>query len=353
MALPWSCESQGPAGSHLLAGEHAPAVSAFIPNAFVPNGFGPTTAAPSYVEGSCSPAGERRTEHRHRAEAGRVGTRFAPYREGHMSATINAPDRSRRPGLELAGAQVDELARRWHDDGDQNARDELAQLFMPLASRLAKRYRNPYEPIEDLTQVACVGLLGAIDRFDPSRGIEFRSFAIPTILGELKRHFRNTGWTAHVPRGAQDLALRVDRAARDITDRTGRPPSPDAIAAFLEIDLDDVLVGIDAATAHFSLSLDAPTGGSDSSEPRVLGDDLGNADDRFDLVDAKLSMAVAISRLPHRERTALQLRLEQDLKQSEIGARMGCSQMQVSRLLRQAASRVRELTDPPLDVPPR
>jgi RNA polymerase sigma-B factor len=198
--------------------------------------------------------------------------------------------------------------------------------------------------------VASVGLLGAIDRFDPSRGIEFRSFAIPTILGELKRHFRNTGWTAHVPRGAQDLALRVDRAAREITDRTGRAPSPDAIAAFLEINLDDVLVGIDAATAHFSLSLDAPAASADSDEPRVLGDECGNAEDGYDLVDTKLSVAVAISHLPHKERQALRLRLESDLKQSEIADRMGCSQMQVSRLLRQAAARVRELTDPPLDA---
>jgi RNA polymerase sigma-B factor len=270
-----------------------------------------------------------------------------------MSVTVNASARAKRSGLELDSARVDELARRWRDDGDRHARDELAEMFLPLACRLAKRYRNPYEPLEDLTQVASVGLLGAIDRFDPSRGIEFRSFAIPTILGELKRHFRNTGWTAHVPRGAQDLALRVDRAAREITDRTGRSPSPDAIAAFLEIDLDDVLVGLDAATAHFSLSLDAPAAGSEAPEPRALGDDLGNADDGFDLVDTKLSVAVAISHLPHRERNALRLRLEEDLKQSEIAERMGCSQMQISRLLRQAAARVRELTDPSLGDPHR
>ena len=270
-----------------------------------------------------------------------------------MSATVNASVRTRRVSPELTGAGVDALARRWRYDGDRRARDELAELFLPLACRLAKRYRNPYEPLEDLAQVASVGLLGAIDRFDPSRGIEFRSFAIPTILGELKRHFRNTGWTAHVPRGAQDLALRVDHAAREITDRTGRPPRPDAIAEFLEIGIDDVLVGIDAATAHFSLSLDAPSAGSDAQEPRPLGDELGNGDGGFDLVDTKLSVAVAISHLPHRERTALRLRLEHDLKQSEIAQRMGCSQMQVSRLLRQAAARVRAFTDPSLDGPRR
>src|SRR6202046_3711870 len=266
-----------------------------------------------------------------------------------MSATLNGPTDTRRSSPELSGAHVDELMRRWHGDSDRQARDELAELFLPLACRLAKRYHSPYEPLEDLTQVASLGLLGAIDRFDPSRGIEFRSFAIPTILGELKRHFRNTGWTAHVPRGAQDLALRVDRAAREITDQSGRPPTPKELAAYLELDLNDVLVGIDAATAHFSLSLDAPASGSDSLEPQLLGDQLGRTDGGFDLIDTKLALSVEIARLPHRERTALQLRLEHDLKQSEIARQMGCSQMQVSRLLRQAAAHVRELTDPTLD----
>jgi RNA polymerase sigma-B factor len=279
-----------------------------------------------------------------------------------MSATLNGPTATRqstppaaarRSSPELSGAHVDALMRRWHVDADRQARDQLAELFLPLARRLAKRYSNPYEPIEDLVQVASVGLLGAIDRFDPSRGIEFRAFAIPTILGELKRHFRNTGWTVHVPRGAQDLALRVDRAARELTDQAGRPPMPKELAAFLELDLSDVLVGIDAATAHFSLSLDAPASGSDAPEPQLLGDQLGRTDGGFDLIDTKLALSVEISRLPHRERTALQLRLEHDLKQSEIARQMGCSQMQVSRLLRQAAAHVRELTDPTLDSGPR
>jgi RNA polymerase sigma-B factor len=134
-----------------------------------------------------------------------------------------------------------------------------------------------------------------------------------------------------------------------LTDRAGRPPTPEEIAAFLGLELNDALVGIDAATAHFSLSLDAPASGSDAAEPQLLGDQLGRTDGGFDLVDTKLALGVEIARLPHRERTALQLRLEHNLKQSEIARRMGCSQMQVSRLLRQAAAHVRELTDPTLD----
>jgi RNA polymerase sigma-B factor len=238
--------------------------------------------------------------------------------------------------------------RRTTTESGNQARDELFEQFAPMARRLAGRYHSPHEPLEDLIQVAYVGLLGAIDRFDPDRGIQFRSFAIPTIIGELKRHFRNTGWAAHVPRGAQELALRVDRAAHEIRDRTGRTPGPAELARYLDVDLDDVLVGLDAGTAHFSTSLDAPPSGSGAEEPQPLGEMFGSDDDGYSLVDAKLSLEAAIPRLPHLERVALSLRMRYALKQTEIAERMGCSQMQVSRLLRSAAAHARELTDPSL-----
>ena len=233
-------------------------------------------------------------------------------------------------------------------DPDRQSREELFEQFAPMARRLAGRYHSPHEPLEDLVQVAYVGLLGAIDRFDPDRGIQFRSFAIPTIIGELKRHFRNTGWAAHVPRGAQELALRVDRAAHEIRDRTGRTPGPAELAQYLDVDLEDVLTGLDAGTAHFSTSLDAPPAGSGAEEPQPLGDMFGSNDDGYALVDAKLSLAAALPQLPHPERVALSLRMGDELKQTEIAARMGCSQMQVSRLLRSAAKHARELSDPPV-----
>ena len=242
-----------------------------------------------------------------------------------------------------------ELLERCHDDADQEAREELFTRFLPLARKLASRYSNPHEPIEDLVQVASLGLLGAIDRFDPDRGVRFPAFAIPTILGELKRYFRNTGWSAHVPRGAQELALRVDRAIRQIEAHSGHHPSVNELAQYLELPHEDVLVGLDAGTAHYSVSLDAPvTIGDDEEQPATLGDSLGDLDESYGLVEASMSLSAALGRLPHLERQALTLRLKRDMKQTEIARELGCSQMQVSRLLRRAADRLRKLTDPEL-----
>jgi RNA polymerase sigma-B factor len=242
--------------------------------------------------------------------------------------------------------QINELALRWQEHGDRQAREALFEQFRPLARRLAGRYSNPHEPLEDLVQVAYVGLLGAVDRFDPRRGVRFPSFAIPTILGELKRYFRNTGWSAHVPRGAQEMALRVDQASRRLAADTGRVPNVEQLAQYLEVDVEDVIAGLDAGSAHYSVSLDAPAPGGDAEEPHSLSDGLGDRDEGYGLVEAKLSLAAAMTRLPHLERRALVLRLDEELKQTEIAQRMGCSQMQVSRLLRRAQSRVAELTDP-------
>jgi RNA polymerase sigma-B factor len=250
---------------------------------------------------------------------------------------------TRTAGADRANA----LALRWHRDGDRAARDELFAQFQPLARRLAGRYTNPHEPLEDLVQVAYVGLLGAVDRFDPERGARFSSFAIPTILGELKRYFRNTGWSAHVPRGAQEMALRVDRASARLASDTGRTPRVAELAEYLELPLEDVIAGLEAGSAHYSVSLDAPAPGSGGEEEQTLGDGLGDGDDGYALVDAKLSLSAAMTRLPHLERRALQLRIDGDLKQSEIAERMGCSQMQVSRLLRRAQASLQELTNPP------
>lgn len=242
------------------------------------------------------------------------------------------------------------LALRWQRHRDRAARDELFEQFRPLARRLAGRYINPHEPLEDLVQVAYVGLLGAVDRFDPRRGVRFSSYAIPTILGELKRYFRNTGWSAHVPRGAQEMALRIDRASARLAADSGRTPSVEELAQYLELDLDDVITGLEAGSAHYSVSLDAPAPGAGTEEPQSLGDGLGAGDDGYALVETKLSLSAAITRLPHLERRALELRIDGDLKQSEIAERMGCSQMQVSRLLRRAQENLRGLTDPSVSL---
>jgi RNA polymerase sigma-B factor len=261
------------------------------------------------------------------------------------SRSLDAPG---SPGGALRGhsADTDALVRRWRDRGDQRARDELFTRFLPLARKLAGRYINPHEPLEDLIQVASMGLLGAIDRFDPGRGVQFPAFAVPTILGELKRYFRNTGWSAHVPRGAQELALRVDRAARQLTSQTGRAPRVQELAQYMELEMEDVIAGLDAGTAHYAVSLDAPLSTADTEEPESLGDSLGAVDERYGLVEISAALAAAVEQLPHLERRALALRVERDMKQSEIAAELGCSQMQVSRLLRRAGVKLRDLTDP-------
>src|SRR5947209_6515275 len=204
--------------------------------------------------------------------------------------------------------------------------------------------------MEDLAQVASVGLLGAIDRFDPTRGVGFPAFAIPTILGELKRHFRNTGWSTHVPRGAQELAMRVEVGSRQIAVRTGRTPSVPELAQHLELSTEEVLLGLDARAARYAVSLDAPSGTqTDDPDPEPLASSIGADDERLALVETSASLPVAWRRLPFLEREAVRLRLEEGLKQRDIAERMGCSQMQVSRLLRRAASRIQMFMELPED----
>jgi RNA polymerase sigma-B factor len=264
--------------------------------------------------------------------------------------TRQAPRRTLRAHTrEAQDLELGELARRWRTLHDVRARDRIFDEYYPLACRLAGRYRNPYEPREDLIQVAAAGLLCAVDRFDPDRGVAFPAIAIPTNLGELKRHFRNTGWSAHVPRGAQELARNVDRAVQELTGRRGRSPTVQQLAEYLEIDVEDVLVGLHAAAAHYSVSLDAPAPGSDHDAAQTLGDGLSASEGGFGLVETKLSLADGMRHLPHTERIALNMRIHDDLKQSEIAEHMNCSQMQVSRLLSRAVARLRELTDPEID----
>ncbi len=249
------------------------------------------------------------------------------------------------PGAEQAGGVPADVALAptealWRLRGQlPAAREELLRRHLPLARKLAARYHNPHEPFEDLAQVANLGLLNALDRYDPERGVPFGAYATPTILGELKRHFRNTGWAAHVPRAAQELAQRVQRAVGDMTEEHGRSPEVAELAAFLEVDVERVLEGLESAQAHYSDSLDAPIADG-VSEAATLGETLGQVDDGYGLFETVSSLGGAISRLPYLERTALSLRMQSDLKQSEIARAMGCSQMQVSRLLRRATDRL-------------
>jgi RNA polymerase sigma-B factor len=232
---------------------------------------------------------------------------------------------------------------------DEVAREELIRRHLPLARGLAARYRNPNEPFDDLVQVASLGLVKAVTRFDPEMGRPFVAFAAPTILGELKRHFRDTSWSVHVPRGALELSLRVQAGADQLVQATGRSPSITELAAHLGIDAEQVLEGLETAGAHYADSLDAPAPGGEGSDSDTIsvGDRVGDLDQAYDDIEVLSSLGVAMRRLPHEEREALTLRLDQQLKQSEIAELLGCSQMHVSRLLRRAAGRLRETFDPP------
>ena len=237
----------------------------------------------------------------------------------------------------------EELFDRWHEQGDQRAREELVERFLPLARNLARRYAGAREPFDDLLQVASLGLVKAIDRFDTSRGAAFSSFAVPTILGELKRYFRDLGWSVHVPRGAQEQALKVQEAQEKLTSRHGRPPSVADLAEYLELSMEDVLDALETAAAHHSASLDAPREEGED-ESGTLVDVFGEEDPHYELVDDTVTISSAATQLSPRERRVLTLRFVKDMTQTQIAAQIGVSQMQVSRILRRALAELRELT---------
>jgi RNA polymerase sigma-B factor len=240
------------------------------------------------------------------------------------------------------GRRSRELFERWQRDKDPRARESLVECYLPLARSLAARYRGRAgEPFDDLLQVASLGLLKALDRFDPDRGTAFSSFAVPTIVGELKRHFRDTGWSAHVPRGAQELARKLKEAEEAVSPRLGRSPTAAELAQYLEVSVEQVIEGLDAAAAHHAVSLNAAHDELDG-EPRSLSDVLGEEDPGFERIDASLTITSAAKRLSEREQRILQLRFYDELTQSEIAKRMGISQMGVSRILRDALQRLRD-----------
>jgi RNA polymerase sigma-B factor len=232
------------------------------------------------------------------------------------------------------------LFERYHHDGDLAARDELIRRCLPLARRLASRYARANEPIDDLLQVASIGLIKAVDRFDPSRGTAFSSFAVPSILGELKRHFRDHGWAARVSRPLQERVLKLNTATEKLTTRLGRAPTPKEVAAAMGEGVEDVLEAMEAARAHDSISLDAPLSASDD-RGATFAETVGEDDERLELVEYRSVVDATFRALPERERHVLALRFHEDMTQSEIAQRIGVSQMHVSRLIRRALDRLR------------
>jgi len=235
------------------------------------------------------------------------------------------------------------LARRARD-GDRQAREALIAEHLPLARSLARRYRRGSESLDDLVQVASVGLIKAVDRFDPDLGHSFSTFAQPTIIGELLRHFRDTGWGVHVARGTQELALKVRAAAQRIEAETGSSATPRQLAEQTGADVETVVEALGALANRTALSLATPAASEHDDGDATLADALGETDDGYEHAEARAILEPALRHLPPRERRILWLRFMADLTQSEIAAEVGVSQMQISRLLRQSLDRLTELT---------
>jgi RNA polymerase sigma-B factor len=266
----------------------------------------------------------------HRAANDASGSAYPPEREDRAARTRE----DRR------------LLERYHRCGDPAAREALVERFLPLARQLARRYQRGGEPLDDLVQVASLGLLKAIDRFEPDRPTAFSSFAVPTILGELKRHFRDRGWSVRVPRDLQEMTVRVDRTAEELAGELGRAPTPAEIAGRIGITSEQVLEAREAAGAYRAVSLDRPREEDDED----ASDWMGAEDPGFGLAEDAATVERLMSVLSDREREVLRLRFGEDLTQSEIGARVGVSQMHVSRLIRQAIARLRAAADDERDV---
>ncbi|MDO8184093.1 SigB/SigF/SigG family RNA polymerase sigma factor [Conexibacter sp. JD483] len=214
----------------------------------------------------------------------------------------------------------------------------MIEQHLGLARHLARRYADSGEPYEDLVQVASIGLVKAVDRYDAERGVSFSSYAVPTILGELRRHFRDRGWAIHVPRDLKEASLRVEKALKS---HVGRAPTPAQLAHDTGLTVEAVLEALEVSGAHRALSLDAPTRAGGDDEAPTIGERLGGHDDELDRARDRATLARLARVLEPREREILRLRFEEDLTQSEIGERIGVSQMHVSRLIRTALMRMR------------
>jgi RNA polymerase sigma-B factor len=248
---------------------------------------------------------------------------------------VNAPDTARARAREVDR----ELLRRLHEDGDVAARERLVQRHLPLVRSLARRYAGRGEALEDIEQVGAIGLLKAIDRFELGREVSLATYATPTVVGEIKRHFRDKGWAIRVPRALQELNARMSSTIDRLTSRLGRSPSVAEIAAELKTTPEEVLEALEVGTAYSTLSLSAGPGGEDESDPL---ESLGEEDEEFARSEDRASLAPAMAHLPAREQEILRMRFEEGLPQTQIAERVGLSQMHISRLIRKALGTMRD-----------
>jgi RNA polymerase sigma-B factor len=245
------------------------------------------------------------------------------------------------PGAKLQSDA--DLLRRYHQHGDIRARQELIERYVDFVRRLAQRYARRGEQLDDLTQVGCVGLIKAIDRFDGGFGASLTTYAAPNILGEIKRHFRDRGWSVRVPREIQELNVKLTKVVDVLTTKLGRSPSVDELADASGATVEHVLEALESSSAYSALSLSEGAADEEGGSPM---DAVGEDDRGFELSEQRLTLATGIQRLPSRERAILHMRFFEGLTQSEIAERVGISQMHVSRLIRDSLDRMRrELED--------
>ncbi|MCT7353844.1 RNA polymerase sigma factor SigF, partial [Streptomyces sp. 15-116A] len=260
--------------------------------------------------------------------------RSAPGSQGTHGAHHDPQDRS--------GARAMFLQLRTLKDGSPEyaeLRNQLVRMHLPLVEHLARRFRNRGEPLDDLTQVATIGLIKSVDRFDPDRGVEFSTYATPTVVGEIKRHFRDKGWAVRVPRRLQELRLSLTTATAELSQLHGRSPTVHELAEKLAISEEEVLEGLESANAYSTLSLDVPD--TDDESPAVA-DTLGAEDEALEGVEYRESLKPLLEDLPPREKRILLLRFFGNMTQSQIAQEVGISQMHVSRLLARTLAQLRE-----------
>ena len=246
--------------------------------------------------------------------------------------TVADRARARTMFLQLAELPAD-------DPGRPRLREELVEAHLPLVEYLARRFRNRGEPLDDLVQVATIGLIKSVDRFDLDRGVEFSTYATPTIVGEIKRHFRDKGWAIRVPRRLQELKLSLTKATSELSQKNGRSPTVAELAGHLGMSEEEILEGLESANAYSAVSLDAPDGGDDDSP--AVADSLGMMDDALEGVEYRESLKPLLEQLPPREKRILMLRFFGSMTQSKIASELGISQMHVSRLLARTLAQLR------------
>lgn len=237
------------------------------------------------------------------------------------------------------------LFRLYKEKGDEEARDQLIVSHLNLVRFLTSKFKNRGEPLDDLVQVGTIGLIKAIDRFDPERGLEFTTYATPTILGEIKRHFRDKGWSIRVPRRLQELSAKVNQATDELTVELQRSPSVEEIAAKLGVGAEEILEAMESSGAYTSVSLEAG-GSSEDDEAPALIDRLGSVDEDLDASDDRMVIDDAIRDFSPREQEIVRMRFIDGLTQVEIAKRLGVSQVQVSRLLRRTLRKIQDKIDP-------